>query len=351
MVERGLRFPAIRLVQDGETLPPSSYTKRGRLQSRDVDDFIDAGRVVSLFDQGATIVLQALHRYWAPLGLFCRDLENDLTHPVQTNVYVTPPSSRGLDIHYDTHDVFVLQVSGVKHWLVWDQAFDRPLAHQHRTGRYEDPGTPSIDVELKPGDSLYIPRGFLHAAETGERESSHMTVGILTYTWMDVVKQATEGAASESSFREALPAGFAHSPASIRDEARAKLSQVARWIETLEPEDLVARLADRFWSSRPPVLTGMLQQALEASSVDDSTVVTRRPGTTAQVKVSGDELTLVLGDRKVVMPAWVEGAVNMVLERRGFRVRELERYLDESSRLVLVRRLIREGLLEQNLGV
>ena len=337
-------------MRDGETLPAQAYTKSGRLQSRTVDDFIDAGRVLSLFSEGATIVLQALHRYWAPLSLFCRELETALTHPVQTNVYVTPPTARGLDIHYDTHDVFVLQVSGVKHWMVWHKAFDQPLAHQRRTGRYEDPGTPSIDAELKPGDCLYIPRGFLHAAETDERESAHMTVGVLTYTWMDLVKAVTQRAEGQVFLREALPPGFADSPTTVADEARARLIRLASWLQDLDPGELVEGLADRFWSTRAPIHTGMLRQTLDAASVDDSTVVRRRPGATARVKVQGGELTLVLGDRRLVLPARVLGAVDVVLERPEVRVADLDPYLDEPSRHVFVRRLIQEGLLEQNGG-
>ena len=338
------------MVRDGETLPAQSYTKSGRLQSRTVDDFIDAGRALSLFSEGATIVLQALHRYWAPVSLFCRELETALTHPVQTNVYVTPPSSRGLDIHYDTHDVFVLQVSGVKHWMVWHKAFDQPLAHHRRTGRYDDPGTPGIDAELKPGDCLYIPRGFLHAAETDERESAHMTVGILTYTWIDLVKAVAERAEQEVFLREALPPGFADSPASIADEARDRLARIARWTEGLDARTLVEEVADRFWSTRAPIHTGMLRQTLDAASVDDSTVLRRRPGATVRVKVEGDELTLLLGDRRLLLPARLKEAVDMVLERPEVRVAELDPYLDEPSRRVFARRLIREGLLEQSGG-
>jgi hypothetical protein len=339
------------MVRDGETLPPQRYTKTGRLQSRTIDDFIDPGRVIALFDEGATIVLQAVHRYWAPVSVFCRELEIALTHPVQTNVYVTPPTSRGLDIHYDTHDVFVLQVSGVKHWKVWGRAIEQPLAHQRRKGRYSDPGTPSIDVELKPGDCLYIPRGFLHAAETAESESSHMTVGILTYTWMDVAKRAMEIAAGEVFMRDALPPGFAESPADIEQQARLKLAELGRWIEGLDPVQVVGEVADRFWSNRAPVLGGMLQQTLAIGSVDDATTVKRRPGATARVCFEGEELTLTLGDRRLTMPAWLREPVAELLGRSEMRVGELEPWLNEGSRLVLVRRLIREGVLEQSGGV
>jgi ribosomal protein L16 Arg81 hydroxylase len=350
LAESGLRFPALRLVKDGETLAPSSYTKRARLQGRDLDDVIDPGRVYEHFSGGATIVLQALHRYWSPLSHFCRDLEITLTHPVQVNVYLTPPSSRGLDLHYDTHDVFVLQISGVKHWEVYGETFRYPLPHQKRTGKVTDPGDPAIDVELKPGDSLYIPRGFLHGAETVERESAHLTIGILSYTWLDVINELMRAADQHDSFRESLPPGFAHSPERLAQEIPAKLKELTSWLQAQDARLLAHHITTKFLSKRPPVLSGQLQQLLCLDALHDSSVVKRRPGATCMVQVDRDEMTLVLGDRRLHMPVSLEGPVRYLLDRGDLTVKELAEHLDEPSRLVLVRRLIKEGLLEQDLG-
>ena len=287
LTERGLRFPALRMVKEGKTLPPSGYTKRARIQSRDLDDLIDARRVYELFEDGATIVLQALHRYWTPLSHFCRDLETELTHPIQVNVYLTPPVSQGLDIHYDTHDVFVLQVAGVKHWKVWHSALDSPLAHQKRTGKYEDPGPAEIDVELKPGDTLYIPRGFLHAAETLDRESAHMTIGILNVTWIDILKRLLQRAESEPGLRGSLPAGFAHDPGSIQNEIHEFTETFTAWVQQQDPASFVVEAAEGFWNSRPPVLTGQLQQILDLDSLSDASTVRRRRGSVLVARYGG----------------------------------------------------------------
>jgi bifunctional lysine-specific demethylase and histidyl-hydroxylase NO66 len=340
----------VRLVRDGQTLSPQTYTKSARLQSRMVDDFVDPGKVMAAFADNVTIVLQALHRYWEPLGRFCRDLELTLTHPVQTNVYLTPPASRGLDVHYDTHDVFVLQVSGVKHWEVYGQAIDSPLAHQRRRGKYPDPGRALVDVELKPGDSLYIPRGFLHGAEAQAQESTHMTIGVLSLTWMDMVKAALRKAADEVFVRDALPAGWAHTPGTFNEPARAKLRQLARWLEELDPDDLTARMAERFWSGRAPSLAGQLTEILAADSVEDDSVLRRRRGAVCRTKLDGDDLILLLGDRRLRLPVRVRTAVDHMLSREQTKVRDLEAHLDAAGRLVLARRLIKEGLFEQAPG-
>jgi lysine-specific demethylase/histidyl-hydroxylase NO66 len=337
-------------VRDGQTLAPETYTRSARIQSRTISDVIDPGRVLHYFAHGATVVLQAVHRYWTPVAHFCRELEAGLTHPVQTNVYLTPPSARGLDIHYDTHDVFVLQTSGVKHWQVWGSARERPLPHQRRRGRIAPPGPPAIDVELKPGDSLYIPRGVLHGAETTARESAHMTVGVLAVTWVDVVKQIAELAADQTWLREALPAGFAHDPDSLRAPARAVLARLGEWIEGLDGGELLERQAARFWSARTPLLAGQLEQLLGLDEVDDDSLIRRRRGATAMMRPRDDAIELVLGDRTLAMPAHVEPAVRLILERDELHVAELEPWLDEAGRSVLVRRLVAEGLVERQSG-
>ena len=82
--------------------------------------------VLREFAAGATIVLQGLHRSWPPLRAFTRRLVAELGHPAQVNAYITPESARGFDPHYDVHDVFVLQVSGEKHWSVHAPVREHP---------------------------------------------------------------------------------------------------------------------------------------------------------------------------------------------------------------------------------
>ncbi len=348
LTERGLRYPALRLVKDGETLSPDTYTKTVRMQSRRVDDLIDAARVYAHFGDGATIVLQALHRYWEPLFHFCRELETALTHPVQVNTYLTPPRARGLDVHYDTHDVFVLQVSGSKMWKVYDSAVDLPLADQRRRGRsFPDPGSPMIDVELKPGDCLYIPRGFLHSAETAQSESTHMTVGILVYRWMDVLRSMLDRAGDELFMREALPPGFAHDPEALAREIPNKLDEVAQWLTDQDPLATAGAFSDDFWGGRPPLLTGQLHQILTLDEVQDASLVQQRRGAVCKMKFEGDDVLVILGDRRLRMPAHVAPALERILEGAEITVGDLDPGLDSQGRIVLVRRLIKEGLVEQ----
>jgi bifunctional lysine-specific demethylase and histidyl-hydroxylase NO66 len=324
-----LRAPAFRVVRGGATLDPSTWTRRARVGSRTITDLIDVGRVYDHLADGATIVLQGLHRYWPPVAELCRDLEAVLTHPVQANAYLTPPVAQGLEVHADAHDVFALQTHGRKQWVVYE-------------GRGEDP---TLDVTLEAGDCLYLPKGMRHAARTQEGASVHLTLGVRTVTWADVLDRALADIRADAALRTPLPAGFAHDPEALADEAHRRLAAAADRLRTAPAGPAVSQAARAFWAGRVPSLRGQLQQVLGLDGIDDGTVVARRPHRRCALRLDDGTLVVDLGDRTVRLPASAEGAMRRVAEVERFAVAALADQLDEQGRRALVRRLVREGLL------
>jgi lysine-specific demethylase/histidyl-hydroxylase NO66 len=326
------RYPAFRMVKEGKQLDPRSYTRSGRVGGQPVDDLADPGSVYELFHSGATIVLQSLHRFWPPLTRLSRDLELALTHPVQVNAYITPPASQGLGVHHDEHDVFVLQVYGRKRWAVHDP-----------DGKPEDR---LIVAELAPGDCLYIPQRFPHSAWTAATASVHLTVGVVPTTWEDVLRRAVTSVVEDALSGEPLPAGFAADPAALTAGVAEQLAEVRRRLDKLDPGAIAAAAADRFWSSRPPLLAGQLQQLLALEEIGEDTVVRRRPGAVCRLRQREDRLEVLLGDRVLHMPERLAPVMQVILASDRLAIGDLAGHLDPPSRLVLVRRLVREGLLE-----
>ena len=344
-----LRAPAFRLVRGGNPLPTSMYLRSGRIGGRTVHDLPDVGRIWACFDEGATLVLQGLHRYWAPLTRFCRDLELSLSHPVQANAYLTPPGSQGLRVHHDTHDVFALQTYGRKRWVTYAPVVEAPIASQRwssdRLGAAGDPGPPTLDLELRPGDCLYVPRGTLHAAATVDEASLHITIGINAVTWHDVFGRVLRETAAEVGFREALPAGYATGSGDFEAAVARRLKELSSWIAELDPAEIAEAERARFWSGEAPLLDGQLPQLLAVDDVGDDTVVERRPFNACRLAVEDGRLTVTLGDRQLRMPAHAEPAVRHLMGGEPVRLGDLAGDLDADGRKVLVRRLVREGLL------
>ncbi len=324
----------------------------------------DVARLSQAFADGATVVMQSLHRSWAPLAHFCRDLELTLTHPAQANAYLTPAGATALSPHHDTHDVFVLQVHGHKHWRISEPVVEAPLP-RHRS-RAEAAGAQPLlfEADLAPGDCLYLPRGFVHAATAQEGASLHVTIGIHAVTFHDVLAAVIEQAAEHPAFRVPLPVGFARDTDSLDGAVEACLAEARRWLDSVDPAPLGEGLRRRFWSQRQPLLGGQLAQLVDLDRLDDATVVARRPGSICEPAAGGaspaglgdaadatadgasGQLRLLLGDRELVLPAAVEPALRRLLDGAPRPVSELADLLDASSRLVLVRRLVREGLVE-----
>jgi hypothetical protein len=320
------------MVKAGKTLPPSQYVAGGRKGAREGTALISGALVYQRYHEGATIVLESLHRYWEPLTDFCRELEIGLGHRVQVNAYITPPGSQGFDVHRDDHDVFVLQVSGAKHWIVYDQ---------------QDEERVLIDKDIERGASLYIPTGFPHAATTGHVASAHLTVGILTHDSIDLLREIIKLAEELPAFRQRLEFDGASDAASLKAIVARHVEEVRAWLDKIDVDELTERVARRVMSTSQPITRGLLRQLEQLDAIDEAAKLRRRRGTTCILFPRDAVLKVMLADREVEMPLVARAAMEDIARRRGeFSPRDLHEFIDSESALVLVRRLVREGLLE-----
>ena len=324
----GLRTPGFRLVKAGEKLDPSSYTKNIPWRPAPFSGMAEIGQVLTEFEAGATLVLQGLHHTWPPLAEFCRLLEIDVGHPAQANAYFTPRNAQGLPVHHDTHDVFSLQVAGEKRWLVYAPALELPLKDQKYKPGMGEPAEPVHDVTLLPGDTLYLPRGWLHQAMTSSTDSLHITVGVNVYTWLDAFKAALGECEDDVRFRR--------SPDADADDLLETLR--AR----LDPDEVSARQRRKLVSTRRPVLPDQLTQLQALEGLTLETLLERRP--TVLFDLEGS--TLTFEGKTIALPAVAREDVEFVASAdEAFTAADLPGDLDGETRLVLARRLVREGFL------
>ncbi len=293
--ERGLRSPFLRVAKDGSTLPTSSFTAPAGVGAT-IADQLDDTALWRHFDQGATLVLQALQRTWEPIASFSAELGRELGNPVQANSYITPPQNQGFDDHYDVHDVFVLQISGTKRWIIHEPVFEDPLRDQPWTDRRdavaaEAKKDPYIDAVLEPGDALYLPRGWLHAAQAQGEVSIHVTLGIHNWTRYAVAEQLAESALAllrqEPEMRQSLPLGM-DDPSSEIVEAVKK-----HFASALQQADPAAGLYRTQRSQARPAPLGPLAQRDAVAALDASSPVVLRAGLDA--RFDGDRLMTRVG--------------------------------------------------------
>ena len=151
---------------------------------------------------GFSLIIDAMQRRWTAIFRFARHLHDEVQcHLVSCNLYLTPNSlgcsqcdddgrRSGLESHWDFMDVIVVQIYGEKMWSVASE----PIVYLSNQDQKRKPTLEELerfrnsrynDVLLRPGDALYIPRGFIHNAstiivdESGDRTPSlHLTFGL-----------------------------------------------------------------------------------------------------------------------------------------------------------------------------
>lgn len=245
---RGLRAPFLRVAKDGRTFGDRQFTSGGGVGAA-VADQVNDDLIWRHFEAGATLVLQGLHRTWEPILRFTQDLAADLGHPCQVNAYITPPQSTGFSDHYDVHDVFVIQIEGEKRWRIREPVWPVPLRDQPWDQR-KDAVAAAADQEpldefvLRPGDVLYLPRGFLHSATALGDVSIHLTIGVHQWTRHHLAEELLTGAlrrlAADEGMRGSLPLGVDVGAADgvATDLAAVRAALVAA-VEQI-PDDVIA---------------------------------------------------------------------------------------------------------------
>ena len=183
-------------ANDFELGRDAKFAMRGKVAQ--MSGTLDLARAQDGYGRGATLVLNALEKVWPPCRELAREVERALRVFTSVNSYFTPPGARGFDPHFDFEDVFIVQVHGTKRWRVWepDPAVSQgalPLNDAHTLpSKSAVPTTRPNATVLRPGDVLYIPRGWPHVAEAegGEAPSIHMTMTlhVQDFTWESLLR-------------------------------------------------------------------------------------------------------------------------------------------------------------------
>ncbi|GIE95157.1 cupin domain-containing protein [Actinoplanes rishiriensis] len=347
---RGLRTPFLRVARNGKVLPAAEFTGPGGAGA-EIADQVHDDKVMALYASGATLVLQGLHRIWPPLAEFTRRLGADLRRPLQVNAYLTPPQSQGFSTHYDTHDVFVLQIDGTKRWRIHEPVLPDPLEQQAWGGRADEvaataEGEPALDVELAPGDALYLPRGWLHSAQAQGGRSLHVTVGVRALTRYALVEELLRAATADRRLRATLPLGLdVTDPDAIEPELTETVEALRDWLSGTGPAEIAERLTTRDWPSARPAPIAPLAQLDYAAGLGPDSLVEVRAGLRWRLVEDGpDHVVLRLTGRTLRFPAYCAPALRWAFGGDPVRVGDLPLDTDE-DRLVLARRLLREALV------
>ena len=251
-----LHHPDVSMVNARKELKAAQYTYPSGL--------IDVARLYQAFADGGTIILSQLHMMVSELANYCRALEREFSTRFQTNIYLTPAGDQqGFKAHYDSHDVFVLQVAGRKKWRIYDTPVELPLRAQDFDPATHLPGDVTMEFDLEPGDMCYIPRGIMHAASSDDELSLHITVGIIARTWSDLLLEALSTVAlNDPAFRKMLPPGFALPGYDRTAAAGIYRSLLERFAASGDFERALDHFADDLATTRHPLLAANFSRSV-----------------------------------------------------------------------------------------
>jgi bifunctional lysine-specific demethylase and histidyl-hydroxylase NO66 len=308
--------------------------------------WIDARKVIASFADGYTLVIKDAALFSARLQRFCNSLERDLLSIAQPNVYFTPPSAQGFQVHHDTHDTLTAQVDGEKTWRIYEPLIQLPLESQPFHSGTKVDGLKLLDeVRLRPGDTLYIPRGFPHEAKTSETLSLHVTFALAPIRAADVLDLATRMATDgDVELRHALPPEVLN-----RSDVATKLGELfaARVPLAFDaPRMQIAvdiALAELFRLTRPNT-NGAFAQALATFSISPQTRVRIDPNVPYMTRPRQDGgIDLLIAGKAVAFPPMCRPAFER-LAQGPVTAQEMDPSLPPAPRDLLVKLLVLEGL-------
>jgi Cupin superfamily protein len=199
-----LGSPQLLLVRAGAAIDEHLYTES--FGSRRGGSFrrLDAGRVAAALRSGATLVLHAVDDLAPSLSDLAYQVEHLFRAPVTVNLYASWSAVEGFNVHWDDHDVFVMQVAGSKRWQIF--APTQPWPSERYATRPRPPESPPVaEVRLDAGHLLYIPHGWWHVANAEEGPSLHLTIGVKPPSGIDLLDYVLGLVSEHEPVRRRLP--------------------------------------------------------------------------------------------------------------------------------------------------
>lgn len=241
LLRAGLRPPYILMIKDNKRLPSSRFVARRSMGNGEYVSLVDPSKVLTCLDNGHTVFLPRMDHWNANVDDMCRALSARFGRPVEAGLFATSAGSQGFNIHRDVGDVLVVQLNGAKQWSV----YAGPDTDDWADGDLQDPGDALLEPEVMSGDTLYIPRGFGHAAVGSEGLSIHLTFLFREVETEDLTRALTASLVEglELPARPRRHESLVATAAALRDQALERLAAT-------DAEAIVAIARDRLRNAR-----------------------------------------------------------------------------------------------------
>ena len=312
------------------------------------DGFADSADVYEKYAQGASLFFYGIQKFWNPIAPLCRSLTSFFRMPSGATAVVSPPGVHSSPTHFDPVNNFLIQVEGSKRYRVYELFEALPIARHEKPYlvRRDLLRDPLYDIELQSGDVLFIPRGFVHEGFASEQGSVHVAAFLRCLTWADLLIETVEALSQrQPALRRALSPVIFESgdpSASAQEDYKNMLRLV---LEEADLGEAVGGLTGRLLDEIRCLPSNHFKHLNNVAHIQLDTVMFKRNGSFCQLVRDGDSVRIRFPGRAVKGPASIGPALEYIASAEEFLVSSVPG-LTDSGKLTLVRRLVKEGLLQ-----
>jgi hypothetical protein len=302
--------------------------------------------VYHAYSAGSTLLQSRLQQRWPPIANLCRNIENELlvqglllSESVSANAYLTPAHAQGFGIHYDNHCALVIQLHGRKRWEIFPPVEDLPVERCQQVILRVHLDAPLMEVDLVPGDVLYIPRGFAHAASTGEESSLHLTLSLRTMIWAEVIAELCR---SHVSFRRSLPPSATSSASALEYFTRELVPEITQ----LNVADYLQRRVPVCLAALAPLPQGRLGAIDKVVTISADTLVRRAPLTACLTSTEDGQAVLRFPGATLRLHVAMKPVFDFIAETEVFAPNDLPTIPATYNAVQLTQLLVQHGLVQ-----
>jgi bifunctional lysine-specific demethylase and histidyl-hydroxylase MINA len=302
-------------------------------------------RIDAFHANGYTVRLPEMRVLAPDLDRFLRALELTFHQPVKAEAFWSRGDAAA-PVHYDDYDIIVIQLRGRKRWFI--STDPSPLPNEWKTILNAAPALERFaEVEVGPGDMLYLPRGTTHRVDALS-DSLHLSIGFVPLTLREAILACLDHLSDlDRPLRETIGAragtcartdAFGEIPSRVREGIAA--------LATRSNDDRFVSDALQHRASRTVSALDRLQTPVGHPALTISTRLRHNPRALSHIIADGTKLDLAYPGGHLLLPRDVESAVAFIAATPAFAVNDIPGTIDDDLRLALAEKFLASGFLE-----
>lgn len=189
----------VRMARGHQPVDRHQYIEPNRWRGR-----LRLDRFYEELDKGASLVFENAGRSIPLISMIEQEYERILQDEVASQLFIANPKTQGFGPHWDGYDVFVTQLNGSRRWSIYGITRTAPILEDFEFPSPPD-HPPGAEIELRPGNTLFLPRGCWHDVHAPDSHSVHVTVAVSRRTGLDFIQWIAEDIRRCTSARSDLP--------------------------------------------------------------------------------------------------------------------------------------------------